>query len=290
MRSHVVQQLSAPGGGSLLQVASVVERENLQPEEILRGTVLSAEQGLFWIREGVLDLLPEGAGELSRAQQSNLLWPTAQFYERPWRSNTLSVFSGEPFGFERERTIFNEMLGQVEGGLWLDLAASTALYGRWLADRLAERERSFEEGHSGEVVVLDYAWPMLRRARHFVSQEGHSNISFVMARGEALPFATGTLDGVVCGGSLNEFGTQKVSLVLREVARALRDGGVALFMHLLTAEKGIGQRLQRYVAAPGGIAFWNRQQTNQLFEQAGLVIDQMRDFGVVGFTRLRRRT
>ena len=287
MRTNVVEQLTAPGGGRPLKVASIIEK---QAEEIIRGTVLSPEQGLYQIREGILDLLPQGAGTLSPAQVSNSLWPTAQFYEWPWRSNTLTVFSGQAFPFSRERFIFNDMLGDVGGGLWLDLAASTALYGRWLADRLAEKQHW---GHPrGEVVVLDYALPMLRRARHFVTAEskekGHRNISFVIARGEALPFATGTLDGVVCGGSLNEFGTQKVSLVLHEVARALREGGVGLFMHLLTAEKKVGRVMQRYIAAPGGIAFWNREETKQLFEQAGLVVEEERHFGVVAFTRLRK--
>ena len=134
MRADVVEQLTAPGGGKPLKVTTIVEREGKQ---IIRGTVLSPEEGLYAIREGILDLLPEGAGSLSPAQGSNLLWPTAQFYERPWRSNALTLFSGQAFGFSRERTIFNDMLGDIKGGLWLDLAASTALYGRWLADGLA---------------------------------------------------------------------------------------------------------------------------------------------------------
>lgn len=275
MRTDVIKRLTAPGGGTPLQVASIIEREG---NDIIDGMLLSPEQGLYPIREGILDLLPQGAGLLSPAQKSNQLWPTAQFYERPWRSNTLTVFSGQSFPFSREQPIFYEMLGQLEGGLWLDLAASTALYGRWLAPHLLSDE--------GEVIVLDYAWPMIRRARHFVSQEGHPNISFVVGRAEGLPFATGSVDGVVCGGSLNEFGVNHVADVLQETARVMRSGAIALFMHLLTAQKRVGQALQRYVAAPGGIAFWNREESNQLFTEAGFVVQEERDFGVVAFTKL----
>lgn len=275
MRANVIKLLTAPGGGSPLEVGTIVEREG---KEIIRGTVLSPEEGLYPIREGILNLLPQGVGSLSPAQVSNQLWPTAQFYERPWRSNTLTMFSGESFPFSREQPIFYEMLGHLEGGLWLDLAASTALYGRWLAPHLLSEQ--------GEVIVLDYAWPMMRRARHFVQKEGHPNISLVLARGESLPFATGSVDGVVCGGSLNEFGIHHVAEVLQESARVIRSGGVALFMHLLTAQKRVGQLLQRYMAEPGGIAFWDRQETNNLFTKAGFIVQEERDFGVVAFTRL----
>jgi len=141
MRADVIKRLTAPGGERPLEVASIVEKEG---KEIIHGMLLSPEQGLYPIREGILDLLPQGAGLLSPAQKSNQLWPTAQFYERPWRSNTLTVFSGESFPFSREQPIFYEMLGHLAGGLWLDLAASTALYGRWLAPRLLSDQGEVE--------------------------------------------------------------------------------------------------------------------------------------------------
>ena len=275
MRQEIIERLTAPGGGTTLKVASVREQQNNNTTCAL---VLSPEEGMYPIREGILDLLPQGVGLLSPAQRSNTLWPTARFYERPWRSNTLTMFSGELFPFSREQPIFYDMLGKLEGGIWLDLASSTALYSRWLAPHLRSEQ--------GEVIALDYAWPMMRRAHHFIKKEKHSNISLVVARGERLPFATNSVTGIVCGGSLNEFGSNNVTQVLQEVTRVLQPGGTALFMHLLIAQKRVGQALQRYVAEPGGIAFWSREESNQLLSKAGLVIQEERDFGAVAFTKL----
>ncbi len=142
--------------------------------------------------------------------------------------------------------------------------------------------------HGGEVLALDYAWPMLRAAQAKTRREGHPNLSFVRARAEQLPCASGTLAGVLCGGSLNEFGSQGAPRVLHEVARALQAGGVGFFMHLLRAEPGVGRWAQRTLAEPGGVAFWDREASRRLFEAAGLTVEAEQAFGVVAFTRVRR--
>lgn len=274
MRKDVVERLTTPGGGEPLRVASVAEQHG---KEIIEGTVLSAERGLYPIHEGILNLLPRGSRSLSPAQWSNLLPPVAWGYEWPWRRHSLSLMGDPPLPPSRERDLFNEMLGDLSGGLWLDLGASTALYGRWLAPRLL--------ADGGEVVSLDLSLPMLRRAQQQAAREGQRNLSFVAGRGEALPFGEGRLAGVVCGGSLNEFGARGAREVLAEVARTLRPGGVGLFMHLLTAEETLGRALQKLTEA-GGIAFWGREAANRLFEGAGLHVEESRDFGVVAFTRV----
>lgn len=277
MRPSVLEQLTAPGGGPRLALASVAEEHD---GDFLQGAAHSPEHGLFPIRDGILDLLPGGVGPRTLGQLTNELGLVARGYEWPWRANSLSLLSHERLPFQRERAIFDQLLGRVEGTLWLDLAASTALYGRWLAPRL------FSGG--GEVVSLDFAWPMLQKARLAARAEGQKNLSFVRARAEALPFASGTLDGVVCGGSLNEFGATGVAAALQEVARALRPGGTALFMHLLAAQSGLDAAFQQYVARPGGIAFWSRAETDSLFQSAGLQVQESRDIVTVGFTRVTK--
>lgn len=276
MREAIVGCLTAPGGGASLRLVSVAQQEGA---EVLRGALFSPDSGLFPIRQGILDFLPRGVGRLSLAQRSNLLEPAARGYEWPWRAASLSLFSRTHLPFQREQAILFEMLGSLDGRLWLDLAASTGLYGRWLAPRLAVQ--------GGEVISLDLAWPMLRRARQTSQREGHRNLSFVCARGERLPFATGSLDGVVCGGSLNEFGPRGAPVVLAEVARALRPNGLALFMHLLEAPSGVGALAQRATRL-GGIAFWGRGAATDLFEQAGLHVEGIETVGIVAFSRLRR--
>jgi SAM-dependent methyltransferase len=276
MRAEVIERLSAPGGGGALRLASMAD---LRDGEVIQGSVLSATGGLFPVQEGVLNLLPDGPGALSPAQRSNQLWLVAQGYEWPWRLNALTLLSGESLPFERERAILDEMLGPVEGGLWLDLGASTGLYGRWLATRVADQ--------AGQVIALDFAWPMLRVARDRALREGHPNLAFVRARAEALPFATGTLGGVVSGGTLNEFGG-RVGDALQEVARALRPGGAGLFMHLLVAQSRWGRAVQKLAVEPGGIHFWDRDATARLFERAGLRVTGMGATGIVAFTRVVR--
>lgn len=276
MQEALLQKLSPPGGGALLEVATVAARKD---GELWEGAATAMGRGLYPIHMGVLDLLPRGHGALSFAQAVNLLGLTARVYERPWRVNSLSLMSGRPLPPQRERAVLSAMLGPLEGELWLDLAASSALYGRWLAPQLAPS--------GGHVVALDFSWPMLQEARRRIVAEGHANIGLVRGRGEQLPFATGTLDGVVCGGSLNEFGAAAGS-VLQEVARALRPGGAGVFMHLLAQDHGAGRLAQKYIASPSGIRFDTRHESNALFEQAGLTVEATRDFGMVAFTKVRK--
>lgn len=275
MKTTIIPKLTAPGGGSPLRIATIGEQDG---DEIRQGTVLSTEQGIFHIHEGILDLLPLGVGTLSSAQSTNLAYPVARFYEKPWRVNSLTLMSGQPLHVAREKNIIFDLLGTPQGTLWLDLAASSGMYSRWLAPKI--------EAQGGNVICLDFSTIMLREAQRYAQKEYISNIAFVAARGERLPFANGTLDGVLCGGSLNEFGTQGVHTVLQELHRALKPGGVGVFMHLLTATRPIGTLFQNLVARPGGIAFWSLEDTHTLFAQTGFTVEQSKVFGMVAFTRI----
>lgn len=275
MHLQLLASLTAPGGGRALTLASVAAR---QGEEILCGAVRAEGRGLYPIQDGILNLLPRGAHALSPAQGSNLLPPTARLYEPLWRTRSLSLLSGQPLAYAQERQRLFDLLGEPQGTRWLDLAASTALYGRWLAPRLA--------GQGGWVIALDLSLPMLQEARRRARAAALHNLAFVVGRGEKLPFATGTLDGVLCGGSLNEFGVQAPH-VLAELGRALRPGAVGLFMYLLTARSPWGRGLQ-HGAEAGGIRFWTLSEATALFEQAGLKVEANWTRGVVAFSRVRR--
>ena len=274
MRISVIEQLTAPGGAIPLQVTNIIEQRG---DDIIEGTAFSAEQGIFPIHNGILNVIPSGIGAISMGQATNLLLPVARFYENPWRVNSLSLLSGQSLGFSREQQIWRDFLGTPSSGVWLDLAASTALYGRWLAPIVAP--------YRGEVVSLDFSPLMLHQAQKAIAREGHDNISLVQARGEQLPFASNSVAGVVCGGSLNEFGGVGVHRVLQEVRRMLCPGAAGVFMHLLTAPTRQGKIAQDLLARPGGIEFWSRPAANSLFENAGLHVDRTQDFGVVAFTR-----
>lgn len=278
MTPELISHLHLPGGGAALRLLQVTARG--AGGELWRGTVYGAGRGLFPVREGILDLLPGGVGPLSRAQASNLLALTARVYERPWRASSLTLFSGEPFGFDRELPLLRNLFGPPRPGIVLDLAASTALYGRALAPSVA--------AVGGTVVSIDLSWPMLRAARASARREGQRAIAFVRARAEALPFADGQLVGALCGGSLNEFGPQGLRPALAELYRTLAPGAPAIFMHLLAAERGGGRALQRLLAT-GGIVFPTRSETNTLFHEAGFEIEHQEAHRIVAFTKLKKR-
>src|SRR5690606_15994662 len=192
---------------------------------------------LYLIVDGILDLLLDEPGPLTFAQRSNF-WPgTAAVYEQAWRARSLTLLTGEPFSFDRELPLLLDFVGDPRPGLWLDLAASTALYGRALAGHVATA--------GGEVIANDIALPMLRVARERAQDEGRTNLSFVRCRAERLPFADGQLAGAVCGGSLNEFGAAGLVPALRELRRCLAPGAPAIFMHLVANPRPLPRYLQR---------------------------------------------
>ncbi len=228
----------------------------------------------YSIRDGVLDLAPALDG-ITPAQWSNVLPLTAWGYERFWRRRSLSLLSGEPFPVEREIGVVWDMLQPAAEGLYLDLGCSTALQARGLAPRLSGDSR---------VVAVDFSAAMLREAARRVEDEGVTRVDLVRVRGESLPFDDGSLAGVVCGGSLNEFSAAWP--VLAEARRATRPEGRAVFMSLLTSTGERGQRVQTFINATSGIKFWTPEETAQVFESAGWRVLEQRRWGMVLFSSL----
>jgi SAM-dependent methyltransferase len=275
MSPDLLAQLHRPGGGPSLRPARI-DRTNSRGE-IVQGTAYVPGLGFYPIKDGILDLLAAGTGPLTNAQRTNFAWPTALGYEDAWRQHSLSLLSGQPFGFGRELPLLLDYLGPARPGLYLDLAASTALYGRAVAPTVARV--------GAQVISLDFSLPMLQVARRRAQREGHTNLALVRARAESLPFTDQQLAGAVCGASLNEFGPAGVAPVLTELHRALAPGAPAVFMHLLAAHTPQGQALQR-LAALGGILFPTLTETNTLFQAAGFTIQRQEHHGIVAFTRL----
>lgn len=223
--------------------------------------------------DGILDLRPEHVGPLSLAQRSNLSSITASIYEPLWRVRSLSLLSGTTFPVSRELALMLDAVGPPRGGVWLDLGCSTGLYGRTLAKHVA--------GAGGNVIMLDLAMAMLRTANDRTRKAGLHNVGSVCGRGERLPFADGQLAGVVCGGSLNEFGAHGVEAVLRETARCLAHDAQSFWMYLLETE-GYARVVQALIRQ-SGILFWNPLEVEGLFARAGLRILDTERHGIVGF-------
>jgi SAM-dependent methyltransferase len=255
---------------------SLTEIRTQRRGEIVTGTACAVDGGCYPIRDGILDLLPENLA-LSPAQRSNLLWPTTAFYEQVWRVRSLSLLAGEPFAVDREVAIINRWLRPERGGLFVDVGTSHGLYARNIAHHLGQ------SGAPGTIIALDIAMPMLQRARELVTKKGYTTIDLVRARGQALPVADGSVDGVVNGGTFNEMGQQAQALA--EVRRVLAPGGCFVCMSLLAGTTRAGRTMQRALHGRSGLLFPTIAETNALYRHAGLTITNQERYGSVLFTR-----
>ncbi|MDQ2787028.1 MAG: methyltransferase domain-containing protein [Chloroflexota bacterium] len=262
----------APNGSPLWLTESRSQRRG----EIITGTACAADGGCYPIHDGILDLLPDSLA-LSAAQRSNFLWPTATFYEQVWRVRSLSLLAGEPFPVEREIALLNRWLRPERGGVFVDVGTSHGLYARNIAHRLRQ------SGATGTIIALDIALPMLQRARGFITQKGYVTIDLVRARGQAIPVANGSVDGIVNGGTFNEMGEQAQALA--EVRRVLKPDGCFVCMSLLSGRTRAGRTMQHALRAGSGLLFPTVAETNALYRDAGLTITDQQQYGLALFTR-----
>jgi SAM-dependent methyltransferase len=243
--------------------------------EVITAIACAQDAVCFPIRDGILDLLPH-APPLSLAQWSNTLWPSARFYEQIWRVRALSLVTGEPFPIAREMALVNRWLVPERGGRFVDIGTSHGLHARNIARALREH------GAAGSVIALDTAFPMLRRARQLILARGYTTIDLVRARAQALPLPSGSVDGVVNGGTFNEMGAHAEALA--EVRRVLRPGGRFVMVNLLAGRTPAGRALQRLLDA-SGITFPTMDETNALLTGAGMTITDQERYGAALFTR-----
>ena len=104
----------------------------------------------------------------------------------------------------------------------LDVAAGSALLSRALAPRVHE------------VVATDITAAMLARGREAAQREGISNITFVEAAAEALPFDDGAFDLVMTRFSLHHI--TEPQRVVNEMTRVARGRGQVLVIDMLVED------------------------------------------------------
>ncbi|MDX2004585.1 MAG: methyltransferase domain-containing protein [Meiothermus sp.] len=237
------------------------------------------------------------------AARSNLVPLTALGYEL-WRKNALTLLSGRNFPLSEEYQLLLNSVQPVHGLQFLDLGTSTGLYSRALLLAGAEK-----------VYALDFSPAMLRVARRKVDrgelpvgwggsgkgagtiatrsgehsspspgdgsltpeivQKIYKGFEPLLARAEDIPLPDESVDGVVVGGSWNEFPDPEQ--VVQEMYRVLRPGGRVFLMLSLHS----GGPLQR-VLAWSGLRFPTLEAVQGQLEDAGLRTRGWRD-GLVGF-------
>jgi ubiquinone/menaquinone biosynthesis C-methylase UbiE len=105
-------------------------------------------------------------------------------------------------------------VGSLAGARVLDVASGTGVAARAAAQRA---------GAAGSLVATDVSEAMLARSAAAVVPEGSAPIVFAQAPADALPFADGSFDAVLCQQGLQFFPDQPRSVA--EMRRVLRDGG-----------------------------------------------------------------
>lgn len=248
--------------------------------KIERESVLCTACGCqYRAQHDILNLLPGGPHFLTSAQRTNFILPVAWGYEDFWRRRSLSLLSGQPFTLERELVLLDTWMAEAGPGVFLDLACSHGLYARSLARSAALRHLD------REVIALDSSPLMLQQAAGKIRHANLTTIHLLCAEGESLPFPASTLDGIVCGGSLNEF--KIADMVVAEAVRVLKPGAPFFSMHLLQSESSWARRLQG-VARQGGIEFWDAASVQALFARHGLHLERHAQFGIVQFALFRK--
>ncbi len=232
------------------------------------------------ITEHVLDLAQRGdSRRLTLAGWSNRLPFVPWGYEHIWRPRALRLLTGLPFPVAREIALVREWLAALPGELIVDLGSSTDLYARAIA------RSSSDWGIAGPTIVsIDLALGMLKAGQQYARREGIARIAHVRAPVERLPFGDATVDGLVCGGSLNEF--LRMDVALCEARRVCAPTGRMVVMSLIAAGTRVGRAAQALVRA-SGIQFPTLDAFNATAQAAGWQCERQQVFGVAAFTLLR---
>lgn len=224
------------------------------------------------VRENIIHLLDGAPEGITMAQRSNFAPPTAWMYEDLWRKKSIGLLSGQDFSFDDERALLTDWLAPAAGEQLLDIGCSSGFYARSLHSAAPQ----------AIVTALDFSLPMLKDARKRARAENRE-LYLLRADAQALPFAAQQLDGLSCGGSLNEFAQPERAL--REARRVMKPGGRFFMMHLLEAQTSAGRLLQQ-AAGGGGIHFWSAEASRALFEESGFRIRREKQLGIVMFSLL----
>jgi ubiquinone/menaquinone biosynthesis C-methylase UbiE len=229
---------------------------------------------------------------LPPAQASNFLPLTAALYEPLWRKRSLSIITLGAFTVERELELMLEWLPPQPNQVILDAACSAGLYARTLLKHFRKQRENPStpsqtvgardcsllhtpptnngdeslSKHSLTVHAVDYSLPFLKRAKQYAEREGVSPI-LVQADVNTLPYQSEVFDGIVCGGSLNEF--LAVSKIMAEFSRVLKPGGKMWQMYLKQAEDPVGKIIQGLLRL-SGIRFIDPKVLEKQCNEVGL--------------------
>ncbi|MCL4829431.1 MAG: methyltransferase domain-containing protein [Caldilinea sp.] len=133
-----------------------------------------------------------------------------------------------------------------------------------------------EEG-AREVVGIDISPTMLEAAelmRLSSRSPAAARVSFRLAPAHALPFRDERFDAIICRLVLHH--SHKPQLILNELARLLKHGGVLIVADLLSADDPVKRATQNAIEEkrnPSHVAVFSAEQYRKQIASAGLVIE-----------------
>lgn len=152
------------------------------------------------------------AHAVSRHEVAETIYPAAELADLPTRAVELALGFGHP---ARDAEL-------VPGETVLDLGCGGGIDSLLAARRV---------GPTGRVIGVDFTPEMLSSAQRSVQEAQATQVTFLLADGEALPLAEASVDAAFANGSLNLVPDK--DRVLAEIYRVLRPGGRLVLAELM---------------------------------------------------------
>jgi ubiquinone/menaquinone biosynthesis C-methylase UbiE len=128
----------------------------------------------------------------------------------------------------------------------------------------------------GQVTACDLTPEMLDTARRFIGGNGHTNVEFVPADAERLPFPSRSYDLVTCRIAAHHF--PDVPAFAAEAHRVLKPGGSLLLIDNIAPERPELDRFYNEVEKqrdPSHVRAWRKSEWIGLLESTGFAIEAM---------------
>jgi ubiquinone/menaquinone biosynthesis C-methylase UbiE len=185
----------------------------------------------------------------------------------------MTLMSGRHFPLAEELAELTAAVRPSASRVVVDLGCSEGTY-------------ALQLGAEGSLVLaIDHSEAFLRRLARRAERLG-LNIVPIRAVAQHLPVASGVVDAVAIGGSLNEIGDAPAALC--ESARITRAGGSLFLVSLMPASTRSRRAVQRALRLTG-ITFPSLTATVELVEAAGFsVVQTRREQIVLRLTAARR--
>ena len=159
-------------------------------------------------------------------------------------------------------TRFQEEIGEAATGTLLDVACGPGAVSAALAPK------------AESVTAFDATPAMLEKARERCEAAGLVNVTFEQGAAESMPFADGAFDGAVTRLALHHFVDPTV--VLKEIRRVLRPGGVLVIADVVVSEDAAEADLQNAIEIlrdPSHIRMLPLTELNAAVEGSGFAIE-----------------